>query len=207
VIRGQRRRYLLIVRRNFLPMSANRLHTTESASACLAAALSLIMFRIRLALTQIKTMTTNWGENNFAIREEAHMNISTPLMCVFLPAAIFLAMQSPGNAQDTLPDMKASLQGCFNDALTAGNFDKARMGTRGTLVVHCSEQMARQLYLNLARRIPERSITLPNGDKATERKFGLSSCTAVREKTDGTRAAEFSCRIAVSVGSEVLELF
>jgi hypothetical protein len=67
--------------------------------------------------------------------------------------------------------------------------------------------MARQLYINLARRVPERNITLPNGDKGTERKFGLSTCTAVREKTDGTRAAEFHCRIAVSVGSEILELF
>jgi hypothetical protein len=135
------------------------------------------------------------------------MKISTPLMSVLLPAVMFIAMQNPGNAQDTLADMKTSLQGCLNDALTTGNFDKARMGTRGTLVVHCSEQMARELYLNLARRIPERSLTLPNGDKATERRFGLSSCTAVRERTDGTRAAEFSCRIAVSVGSEVLELF
>jgi hypothetical protein len=135
------------------------------------------------------------------------MMISTPLARILLSTAMLLAMQNLGNAQDNLADMKTSLQGCLNDALTVGNFDKARMGTRGTLVVHCSAQMARQLYLDLARRIPERNITLPNGDRATERKFGLSSCTAVREKTDGTRAAEFSCRIAVSVGSEVLELF
>ena len=64
-----------------------------------------------------------------------------------------------------------------------------------------------RLYNNLARKVSERNITLPNGDKGTERKFGLSTCTALREKTDGTRSPEFSCRIAVSVGSEVLELF
>ena len=130
----------------------------------------------------------------------------TQMMGSVLFAAMLLAMQNVGNAQD-LADMKTSLQGCLNDALTGGNFDKARMGTRGTLVVHCSDQIARQLYINLARRVSERNITLPNGDKGTERKFGLSSCTAVREKTDGTRAAEFRCRIAVSVGSEILELF
>jgi hypothetical protein len=130
----------------------------------------------------------------------------TQMVGSVLSAAMLLAMQNVGNAQD-LADMKTSLQGCLNDALTEGNFDKARMGTRGTLVVHCSEQIARQLYINLARRVPERSITLPNGDKGTERKFGLSTCTAVREKTDGTHAAEFRCRIAVSVGSEILDLF
>ena len=130
----------------------------------------------------------------------------TRVSIVALTAVVFLAMHNGGKAQD-LADMKTSLQGCLNDALTAGNFDKARMGTRGTLVVHCSNQAARQMYVNLARRVSERNITLPNGDKGTERKFGLSTCTAVPEKTDGTRAAEFTCRIAVSVGSEVLELF
>jgi hypothetical protein len=123
-----------------------------------------------------------------------------------LVAAMLLAMHNGGKAQE-LADMKTSLQGCLNDALTVGNFDKARMGTRGTLVVHCTDEAARQMYVNLARRVPERNITLPSGDKGTERKFGLSTCTAVPQKTDGTRAAEFSCRIAVSVGSEVLELF
>ena len=125
---------------------------------------------------------------------------------VAVAAVMLLATQNIGKAQD-LADMKTSLQSCLNDALTAGNFDKARMGTRGTLVVHCSDQTARQMYVNLARRVPERNITLPSGDKGTERRFGLSACTAVRERTDGTRAAEFSCRIAVSVGAEVLELF
>jgi hypothetical protein len=119
------------------------------------------------------------------------MMISTRVMTAAVTAVILVAMQSVGKAQD-LADMKTSLQGCLNDALTAGNFDKARMGTRGTLVVRCSDQAARQMYINLARRVPERNITLPNGDKGTERKFGLSSCTAVREKT------EFNCRIAVS---------
>ena len=129
--------------------------------------------------------------------------ISTHVIAPALAALLLLAMQNAGKAQD-LADMRISLQGCLNDALTSGNFDKARMGTRGTLVVHCSNQPARQMYVNLAGKVPERAITLRNGDKGTERKFGLSICTAVREKTD---AAEFSCRIAVSVGSEVLELF
>jgi hypothetical protein len=134
------------------------------------------------------------------------MMISTHVMAPALAAMLLLATENVGKAQD-LVDMKTSLQGCLSEALTGGNFDKARMGTRGTLVVHCSDQAARQMYINLARRVSERNITLPNGDKGTERKFGLSTCTAVREKTDGTRAAEFSCRIAVSVGSEILELF
>jgi len=46
------------------------------------------------------------------------------------------------------------------------------------------------MYVNLARKVPERNVTLPNGDKGTERKFGLSTCTSVPEKTDRTRAAE-----------------
>jgi hypothetical protein len=134
------------------------------------------------------------------------MMISTHVTAPALAVMMLLATENVGKAQD-LADMKTSLQSCLTDALTAGNFDKARMGTRGTLVVHCSDQAARQMYINLARRVSERNITLPNGEKGTERKFGLSTCIAVREKTDGTRAAEFSCRIAVSVGSEVLELF
>jgi hypothetical protein len=137
--------------------------------------------------------------------------ISTPVMATHvitfaLASLMLLTTENVGKAQD-LADMRISLQGCLDDALTSGNFDKARMGTRGTLVVHCSDQPARQMYTNLAGRVPERTITLRNGDKGTERKFGLSTCTAVREKTDGTRAAEFTCRIAVSVGSELLEQF
>src|SRR6516225_1892325 len=128
------------------------------------------------------------------------MMISTQVMPPVLAVLMLLAMENVGQAQDQA-DMRTSLQGCLTDALTAGNFDKARMGTRGTLVVHCSDQAARQMYNNLARKVSERNITLPNGDKGTERKFGLSTCTALREKTDGTRGAEFSCRIAVSVGS------
>jgi hypothetical protein len=130
----------------------------------------------------------------------------THLTALALASLMLLAMEHVGKAQD-LADMRTSLQGCLDDALTSGNFDKARMGTRGTLVVHCSDQPARQMYTNLAGRVPERTITLRNGDKGTERKFGLSTCTAVRERTDGTRAAEFTCRIAVSVGAELLESF
>lgn len=129
--------------------------------------------------------------------------VSTHLMASVLAALMLLATETLGQAQD-LADMRTSLQACLNDALTSGNFDKARMGTRGTLVVHCSDQPARQMYINLSGKVPERAITLRNGEKGTERKFGLSTCTAVREKADG---AEFSCRIAVSVGSELLELF
>lgn len=129
--------------------------------------------------------------------------ISTHIMAPALAALMLLAAENVGKAQD-LADMRSSLQSCLDDALTSGNFDKARMGTRGTLVVHCSDQPARKMYANLAGKVPERAITLRNGDKGTERKFGLSTCTAVREKTD---AAEFSCRIAVSVGSEILEQF
>ena len=131
------------------------------------------------------------------------MMISTQVMTPALAVLMLLAMENVGQAQDQA-DMRTSLQGCLNDALTSGNFDKARMGTRGTLVVHCSDQPARQMYINLSGKVPERAVTLRNGDKGTERKFGLSTCMAVREKTD---AAEFSCRIAVSVGSELLEQF
>jgi hypothetical protein len=61
--------------------------------------------------------------------------------------------------------------------------------------------------MNLARRATERNVTFPNRDKGTERKFGLSTCLTVTEKANGGPAAEFSCRIAISVGAEVLELF
>ena len=123
-------------------------------------------------------------------------------------AAMFLliGLQSAGKAQDQ-SEMRTSLQGCLNEAVTAGNFDKARMGERGTLVVHCSGQPAQDMYKNLARRAPERNVTFPNRDKGSERRFGLSACSAVKEKVDGSPAAEFSCRIAVSVGAAVLELF
>ena len=119
---------------------------------------------------------------------------------------LLIAMQSVGKAQDQ-SDMRTSLQGCLNNAMTAGNFDKARMGKRGTLVVHCSGQPAQQMYINLARKVPERNVTFPNRDKGTERNFGQSTCYTIREKADGNPAAEFSCRIAISVGALVLELF
>jgi hypothetical protein len=119
---------------------------------------------------------------------------------------LLIAMQSVAKAQDQ-SEMKASLQGCLSDAMTAGNFDKARMGTRGTLIVRCSGQPAEQMYVNLARRVPERNVTFPNRDKGTERIFGQSTCHAVREKADNSPTAEFSCRIAISVGAVVLESF
>jgi hypothetical protein len=118
---------------------------------------------------------------------------------------LLIAMQGVGTAQ-VQSDLRTSLQGCLNDAISAGNFDKARMGTRGTLVVRCSDQPAQQMYMNLGR-VSERNVTFPNRDKGTERKFGLSTCFSVREKADGSPAAEFSCRIAISVGAAVLELF
>ena len=71
------------------------------------------------------------------------MMISTQVMPPVLAVLMLLAMENVGQAQDQA-DMRTSLQGCLNDALTSGNFDKARMGTRGTLVVHCSDQPARQ---------------------------------------------------------------
>jgi hypothetical protein len=120
--------------------------------------------------------------------------------------SLLIAMPGVGKAQDQ-GDLRASFQGCLNDAVTAGNFDKARMGERGTLVVRCSNQPAREMYTTLARRVPERNITFPNRDKGAERRFGLSTCIAVREKADGSPATEFSCRIAISVGVAVLELF
>jgi hypothetical protein len=104
-------------------------------------------------------------------------------------------------------DLKASLQACLSDAMIAGNFDKARMGERGTLVVHCSAQPAQQMYTNLARGVAERNIVFPNRDKGAVRRFGQSTCATVREKADGSPAAEFTCRIAISVGAGVLESF
>ena len=117
-----------------------------------------------------------------------------------------IAVQGVGKAQDQ-SDLRTSLQRCLNDAMTAGNFDKARMGERGTLVVHCSDQAAQQLYTNLARGVPERNVTFANRDKGTERRFGLSTCYTVKEKANGSPAAEFSCRIAISVGAVLLQSF
>ncbi len=42
-----------------------------------------------------------------------------------------VAVQPVANAQDQ-SDLRTSLQGRLNEAMTAGNFDKARMGERGT---------------------------------------------------------------------------
>ena len=123
--------------------------------------------------------------------------------------AVLLLISTQGGvvrAQEQ-PDLKASLQACLNNAMTTGNFDKARMGDRGTLVVHCSDQPAQQMYTNLAKGVAERNLVFPNRDKGAVRKFGLSMCYTVREKADGSPAAEFSCRIAISVGAAVLESF
>src|SRR6516162_8772379 len=86
-----------------------------------------------------------------------------------------MMLQGAGKAED-LTDLRASLQGCLDGAMTAASFQKARMGERGTLVLHCSEQPAQKLYTSLARRVAERNITFPNRDKGTERRFGLSTC-------------------------------
>jgi hypothetical protein len=67
--------------------------------------------------------------------------------------AVLLLISTQGGvvrAQEQ-PDLKTSLQACLNNAMTTGNFDKARMGDRGTLVVHCSDQPAQQMYTNLAK--------------------------------------------------------
>jgi hypothetical protein len=117
-----------------------------------------------------------------------------------------MMLQGVGKAED-LSDLRASLQGCLDGAMTAASFEKARMGKRGTLVLHCSEQQAQTLYASLARRVAERNITFPNRDKGTERRFGLSTCVEVKEKASGTPAEEFSCRIAISVGAALLEAF
>jgi len=123
-------------------------------------------------------------------------------------SAVLLLIATPSvvRAQEQ-SDLKASLQACLSDAMTAGNFDKARMGERGTLVVHCSAQPAQQMYTNLARGVAERNIVFPNRDKGAVRRFGQSTCATVREKADGSPAAEFTCRIAISVGAGILESF
>jgi len=123
-----------------------------------------------------------------------------------LTVMLLLATQNIARAQEQ-GDLRSSLQVCLNDAIAAGKFDKARMGDRGTLVVHCTGQPAQQMYANLAHGVTERNVVLPNKDKGTVRKFGLSTCSTVREKADGSPAAEFSCRIAISVGATVLESF
>ena len=125
-----------------------------------------------------------------------------------VPAAVMfllIALQSTGKAQDQ-SELRASLQGCVNDAITGGNFDKAYMGRRGILVVRCSDEPARKLYTVL-NNIPERNTTFRNRDKGTERNFGQSTCSEVRQKADGSPAAEFVCRISISVGDVVLQLF
>jgi hypothetical protein len=127
----------------------------------------------------------------------------TPVTAMLL----LIAMQSGAVRAQEQSDLRTSLQACLNDAMTAGNFDKARMGARGTLVVHCSAQSAQQMYTNLARGVAERNVVFPNRDKGAVRNFGQSTCYTVREKADGSPAAEFSCRIAISVGAGVLESF
>ena len=72
-----------------------------------------------------------------------------------VPAAVMfllIALQSTGKAQDQ-SELRASLQGCINDAITGGNFDKAYMGRRGILVVRCSDEPARKLYTVLNNRV------------------------------------------------------
>jgi hypothetical protein len=117
-----------------------------------------------------------------------------------------ISMQGIGLAQDQ-SGLRTSLQGCLNDAMTAGKFDKAHMGERGTLVVRCFDQPAQQMYMTLAHRVAERNITFPNRDKGSERRFGSSTCYTIKEKANGSPAAEFSCRIAISVGAALLESF
>jgi hypothetical protein len=126
----------------------------------------------------------------------------------FLAAGMtcLIAMQNVAKAQDQTT-LGASLQGCLNNAFTAGNFGKAYMGDRGILVVHCSDQPAQQMYATLAGKVPERNITLRNRDKGLERQFGLSTCYTVKEKADGSPGAEFVCRISISVGAPLLKLF
>jgi hypothetical protein len=117
-----------------------------------------------------------------------------------------MALLGPGRAED-LSDLRASLQGCLDAAMTAASFEKARMGERGTLILHCSDQEAAKLYASLSHRVPDRNLTFANRDKGTERRFGLSICYEVKEKGGGTPTEEFSCRIAVSVGAALLESF
>jgi hypothetical protein len=128
------------------------------------------------------------------------------LRWVMMSIVLSLIAVGVGKAQDQ-SDLRTSLQRCLNDAVTAGNFDKARMGERGILVVHCSDQAAQQMYISLPRRVPERNVTFANRDKGTERRFGLSTCSTVNEKANGSPAAEFRCRIAISVGAALLESF
>jgi hypothetical protein len=125
------------------------------------------------------------------------------IVCVMLSLT---TLHGPGRAED-INDLRASLQGCLDAAMTAASFEKARMGERGTLVLHCSDQQAQKLYASLARRVPERNLTFPNRDKGAERRFGLSTCYEVKEKASGASADEFSCRIAISVGAPLLESF
>ena len=126
--------------------------------------------------------------------------------CLAAVMTSLIAMQNVAKAQGHA-ELGAPLQGCLNNALTAGNFGKAYMGERGMLVVHCSDQPAQQMYTALAGKVPERNITLRNRDKGVERQFGLSTCYTVKEKADGSPAAEFVCRVSISVGAPLLKLF
>jgi hypothetical protein len=129
------------------------------------------------------------------------------LRCVYWVVVFSLiATQNVAKAEDHA-DLRASLQGCLEGALTAGDFGKARMGTRGMLVVHCSDQAAQRMYITLASKVPEQNMTLRNRDKGAERRFGLSTCYTVKERADGSPAAEFYCRISISVGAPLLESF
>jgi len=60
------------------------------------------------------------------------MMILSRVKIAAVAAVMLLAMQNGGKAQD-LADMKSSLQGCLNDALTAGNFDKPGWGREAHL--------------------------------------------------------------------------
>jgi hypothetical protein len=129
------------------------------------------------------------------------MSRSIPVAVLFL----LIALQSAATAQDQ-SDLRASLKACVNDAITGGSFDKAYMGRRGILVLRCSDEPARQLYTVLTR-VPERNTTFRNRDKGTERNFGQSTCSAVKQKADGSPAADYVCRIAISIGDVILEMF
>jgi hypothetical protein len=63
------------------------------------------------------------------------------------------------------------------------------------------------MYTTLASKVPEQNMTLRNRDKGAERRFGLSTCYTAKEKADGSPAAEFYCRVSISVGAPLLESF
>jgi hypothetical protein len=148
-------------------------------------------------LIQIKAGPTE--QHNVAGAEAKMLRILSSVLLSFI------AIQGAAKAEDQ--NLRSSLQVCLDEATGAGQFDKARMGERGTLVLRCSDQAAEQMYRTLADRVPERNVTFPNRDKGTERRFGLSTCYTVKEKANGIKAAEFSCRIAISVGARLLDSF